>query len=178
MLIGNHIDIRQLQPSELDTWLAQKNAAVLASQYCAGLLENHAVIHREFSEHGLLTEAMETLAIVSKFNKLIGTLCHYSPAGYSTAREIGITLFSNEQMNKGVATEAVGLLAGYLFANRPINRLQMVMPTEHAACEKVALKCGFKKEGIARGLIFMRGRYVDCCVYALLRSEFELAADN
>jgi [ribosomal protein S5]-alanine N-acetyltransferase len=35
----------------------------------------------------------------------------------------------------------------------------------------VAIKCGFKKEGVSRGANFVRGKHVDMSLYALLRDE-------
>ena len=39
------------------------------------------------------------------------------------------------------------------------------------ASERVAIKCGFSKEGMARGANFVRGKHVDMTGYALLRDE-------
>lgn len=45
------------------------------------------------------------------------------------------------------------------------------MDTRNQASEKVAINCGFQKEGLSRGANFVRGKHVDMAVYALLRSE-------
>jgi RimJ/RimL family protein N-acetyltransferase len=69
----------------------------------------------------------------------------------------------------------VGLLADHLFRSRQINRLEIRMDTRNLASEKVAIKCGFTKEGVARGANFVQGRHVDMAVYALLRDELPQA---
>lgn len=174
MQIGNTINIRHLQANELDAWIAAKNNVALMGEFSAVHIISPIIVHNEFSQNGLTSDAMETFAIVNKFDQLIGTICHFPVVGYSTARELGFSIFTPESKNKGAATEAVALLAQYLFESKPLNRLQITMPIEHKACEKVAIKCGFRREGIARGLLFIRGQYCDCNVYSLLRSDLDI----
>lgn len=45
------------------------------------------------------------------------------------------------------------------------------MGMRNLASERVAIKCGITKEGVARGANFMRGKHVDMNVYVLLRAE-------
>ncbi|HEY8938878.1 MAG TPA: GNAT family protein [Cellvibrio sp.] len=178
MLIGHTINIRHLQPSELDAWIAAKNDVATMGDFTTFQITSPVIVHNEFAQNGLASDAMETFAIVGKFDQLIGTICHFPATGYASARELGFSIFVNEFRNQGIATEAVTLLVKYLFDNKPINRLQIVMPVAHLACEKIALKCGFVKEGVARGLLFIRGEYCDCNVYALLRNDVNNLQNN
>lgn len=43
------------------------------------------------------------------------------------------------------------------------------MDSRNLASERVAIKTGFTKEGVARGANFVRGKHIDMNVYALLR---------
>ena len=70
-------------------------------------------------------------------------------------------------------SEAVQLLSDYLFKTLLINRLAIHMHVDNVASEKVAINCGFRKEGVARGASFSRGKHVDIAMYALLREEWE-----
>ncbi len=176
MQIGNTINVRHLQANELDAWIAAKNNIALMGEFSAVQLISPIVVQNEFAQNGLTSDAMETFAIVNKFDQLIGTICHFPAVGYSSARELGFSIFAPEFKNKGAATEAVALLVQYLFESKPLNRLQITMPVEHKACEKVAIKCGFRKEGIARGLLFIRGQYCDCNVYSLLRCDYSISS--
>lgn len=40
------------------------------------------------------------------------------------------------------------------------------MNTRHLASEKVAIKCGYKKEGVMKKAIETDGKYRDACLYA------------
>jgi ribosomal-protein-alanine N-acetyltransferase len=73
----------------------------------------------------------------------------------------------------GITSEAVRLLTDYLFGTKTINRLELRMNTHNLASEKIAIKCGYLKEGIARGANFERGKHVDMASYALLRCEWK-----
>ena len=76
------------------------------------------------------------------------------------------------------STPAVALLSKYLFDITHVNRLEIRMDIGNKASEKVAIKCGFKAEGIARGANFVYGKHVDMCVYALLREEHDISAEQ
>lgn len=171
MLYGNKINIRYLKAQEIEAWVTAKNNPSVMGNFSTQQFISLAQIQREFSLNGLSTDAMEVFAIENKFNQMVGTISHFLNANYSSARELGFTIFEPEAINQGFATEAVSLLGKYLFDSKPINRLQIVMPINHIACEKVALKSGFKKEGIIRGLLFIGGEYRDCYLYSLLRSD-------
>jgi RimJ/RimL family protein N-acetyltransferase len=75
-------------------------------------------------------------------------------------------------------TEAVSLLVTYLFLTKKINRLQIVVPPLNAASRRVAEKCGFKLEGVMRGVYFLNGMHQDVEIYALLRNEAKLSWTN
>jgi len=111
---------------------------------------------------------------VDHSNSILGVIGHFVTVPYSSARELGFSIFTQENRNKGIASEAVKVLTQYLFENLPINRVQICMATEHTACEKVALNCGFKKEGVLRGSVFVRGEFLDTYVYSQLRSEYKI----
>jgi [ribosomal protein S5]-alanine N-acetyltransferase len=55
---------------------------------------------------------------------MLGSIWFYQPMRYFDALEIGYLLFDRESRNKGYMTEALSLLARYLFATRTIRRLQ------------------------------------------------------
>lgn len=70
-------------------------------------------------------------------------------------------------------TEALPLLARYLFETRTLRRLQLTVVVGNLASKRVAAKCGFTGEGIARKAVFLRGRHVDLEWFSLLREQAE-----
>lgn len=69
----------------------------------------------------------------------------------------------------GVATEAVKKMETYAFKKLGLKRIVIVMDKNHKASEKVAIKAGYKKEGIMEKFIFRRGKYYDACLYAKVK---------
>ena len=71
-------------------------------------------------------------------------------------------------------TEAVKAIEENFF-NRGFNRLTIVMDTENVPSENVAIRCGYKKEGVMRewqyNLVLQSWR--DMNLYAKLKSEWE-----
>ena len=173
MIKGNKISLRYINSSELEELINLINNVDLKGDFVRSLMKSPIELKNEFALNGLSSESSETLAIVDKSDQLIGIIAHFKTVHYSTARELGFSVFDHNDRNKGFAQEAVQLLTTYLFQSRPINRIQICMVVGHEASEKVAISSGYIKEGIIRGMIFIRGRYLDGYMYAMLRSDFE-----
>jgi [ribosomal protein S5]-alanine N-acetyltransferase len=85
--------------------------------------------------------------------------------------ELGYLMFDRGSRNKGYMTEALALLARYLFATRNMRRLQLTVVVGNLASKRVAEKCGFTSEGVARKAVFLRGEHRDLDWFSLLREE-------
>ena len=173
MIKGKEISLRYVRASELEQLTELINNIELKGEYARTLLKSPANLKREFELNSFSNENSEMFVIVNEENGILGTIGHFLISPYSSARELGFSVFTQENRKKGIATEAVGILTKYLFENFPINRIQICMPTEHKACEKVAIKCGYTKEGTLRGSIFVRGKFLNTYIYSILRSEYE-----
>jgi [ribosomal protein S5]-alanine N-acetyltransferase len=68
---------------------------------------------------------------------------------------------------QGVATEAVRLLVCYLFENKRVNRIRLVIHPDNVASRRLAEKCGFRHEGTARGAWYHQGVEI----YAVLHAD-------
>jgi RimJ/RimL family protein N-acetyltransferase len=173
MIKGKHVSLRYVKKEELESLSLLMNDLSLKGNFARTNMRTHTSLERDFNENGLSSEFSELFCIVDTENNIIGTICHIQTVAYSSAREIGFSIFEVKNSTKGYATEAVKLLACYLFETRPINRLQICMPVSHIACEKVVKKCGFIQEGTLRGAIFVRGKFLDTHIYSMLRDEYE-----
>ena len=174
MIKGKEIILRYAQASELDLLINLINDPELKGEFVRALLKSPARFKKDFEANSFSTENSELFVIADNSNSILGVIGHFVTVPYSSARELGFSIFTQENRNKGIASEAVKILTQYLFENLPINRVQICMATEHKACEKVALNCGFKKEGVLRGSIFVRGEFLDTYVYSKLRSEYKI----
>lgn len=67
---------------------------------------------------------------------------------------------------RGIACRAVKWIEKIAFEEKGIVRIEILMAKKNKASARVAEKCGYKREGIAKGKLLLSGRYEDAYVYA------------
>jgi RimJ/RimL family protein N-acetyltransferase len=72
---------------------------------------------------------------------------------------------------RGVATEAVRLLARWSFDRLQLERLQITCGPDNIASQRVAERCGFTREGVLRSHMAFKGGRRDTVVFSLLPGE-------
>lgn len=82
--------------------------------------------------------------------------------GYELARE---------HWNRGIMTEAIRTMAGYIFNKAGMNRIQATTEIENAASVRVLEKLGFREEGLLREWGFWKGTFRDVRCFSLLRKD-------
>jgi ribosomal-protein-alanine N-acetyltransferase len=84
--------------------------------------------------------------------------------------EIGYWLAA-EARGRGVAARAVRLLAGWIFASLPVDRIGIAAERGNEASCAVAERAGFTFEGVLRAWLLIKGERRDTAMYSLLREE-------
>lgn len=74
---------------------------------------------------------------------------------------------------RGIATDVIWELCRQGFDRYDIQRVEAWVFSDNEASRKALAKNGFLCEGTLRKSVFKGGVLRDCCVYALLRQEFE-----
>jgi RimJ/RimL family protein N-acetyltransferase len=72
---------------------------------------------------------------------------------------------------QGSATRTVRLLAGWAFTDLSVERLELTCAPENVASQRVALRCGFVREGVLRSHLRFQGGRRDTMVFSLLPGE-------
>ena len=85
---------------------------------------------------------------------------------------IGYRLLLGER-NKGYCTESVKIIVDYLFLSKSIVRIQAETNPRNIASQRVLEKAGFKREGLIRRSIFVKGKWEDGFLYSILREEWK-----
>ena len=85
--------------------------------------------------------------------------------------EIGYWLGASFQ-GKGLITMASTALINNAFDRLDIQRIEIKCCTENLKSRKIPEKLGFKLEGIARNAEWLRDRFCDLAVYAMLADEW------
>jgi ribosomal-protein-alanine N-acetyltransferase len=73
--------------------------------------------------------------------------------------------------NRGYMTRAVRALAPFAFGGLRLHRLEAACLPHNTASMRLLEKLGFQREGLARGLVCIAGRWQDHIVYALLSDD-------
>lgn len=106
-------------------------------------------------------------------DEIIGIIWHFAH-GIERSFELGLNIYSPKHRGKGIGESALRAYSSYLFNSYDINRLQYNMIEENKASEKVAIKCGYRCEGMQRQALFIRGQYRNVKLYSKLRGESDV----
>lgn len=72
---------------------------------------------------------------------------------------------------RGIMTKSVNRLIDYCFDELKVNRVELRAATENLASQSVAKRLGFTQEGILREAEMVNGRFLDNCVFSLLKKD-------
>jgi ribosomal-protein-alanine N-acetyltransferase len=70
-------------------------------------------------------------------------------------------------------TEAVNRVIEFGFNKMRLNRIAAKCMLSNTASERVMQKCGMKHEGIMRGGLFAKGKFVDLKMYSILKKDWK-----
>ena len=73
----------------------------------------------------------------------------------------------------GLATEATRVLADWLLGNQGFERLGLRVATGNTVWQRVAVRAGFKREGVLRNAGFVHAGRVDLAVYSKIGTDLE-----
>lgn len=73
--------------------------------------------------------------------------------------------------NQGLMTEAVRAIVPFAFEGLRLHRIEAACLPANAASIRLLEKLGFQREGLARGLVCINGRWQDHLVFALLSDD-------
>jgi RimJ/RimL family protein N-acetyltransferase len=72
---------------------------------------------------------------------------------------------------RGVAGTALRLVSEWVLTALPVERLELVTHPANEPSQRVAEKAGFRREGLLRRYVVIKGRRRDCVMFSLLRDE-------
>jgi len=171
MLVGTHVTLRLFTEDDLDDFLSLENDQAEVGEFAPLGMRSPAAFRKEFRETGGWGDDLGRMLIVNRENRLLGHVVFFKEPSYQSGHEIGFSIFRRADRGKGYATQALRVFSAYLFALKPIPRLQLGTHVDNAGARRVAEKCGYQLEGTLREFYFARGVYADCVRYSLLRRE-------
>ncbi len=170
MVDGRNISLRPIRERDLDSFFLLMESAGSFIEFFPRLIDSEYLFKQKFAKSGLWDDNEGYCLIINHDKKIIGMIS-YLRSNFLDAYDLSYIIFEEENRGKGFMKEALSLFSKFLFANKTINRLQLSIPDYHRASIAIAQKCGYTFEGISREAIFSRGKYLDLCVYSMLRKE-------
>jgi RimJ/RimL family protein N-acetyltransferase len=171
MLKGDVIRLRTVREADLDTLYDFHQDLSNSGEYYPLEVVAEPVFKRRFHETGYWEEKNGILLIVDDSDKILGQIEYFKTVPYLDEIEIAYYIYTQEHRGKGIATEALRLMTGYLFNIKTNNRIRVNIHPHNLASKRVAEKCGYQYEGTARGAWFHRGQNQDVEVHAILRAD-------
>jgi len=172
MIRGKNINLRLTHEKDLDTLYEMESDLEGRGVDFHMSFNSYPGFRKAFQEHGFWKNDYRQFVVVDKQDRVLGIIFYMETVTYHQAKEVGYILYDQESRGKGIMTEALNIMLGYIFDTERINRIQLVVDIGNEASRRVALKNGFQKEGIFRQAIWHRGEFVDLECYSLLREEY------
>ena len=172
MFKGEKINLRTVRESDVSAlYNFHQDIANRGLYFPTGILSEPVFLKR-YQETGFWEEDDGMLLIVSQDDEILGHIEFFRTVAYLDELELSYQIYSSTYYGKGIATEAVTLLTRYLFDRKKNNRIRLIIHPDNEGSKRVAQKCGYQFEGVARGAWYHQGHNHDVEVYALVREEF------
>jgi RimJ/RimL family protein N-acetyltransferase len=170
LLEGKVVNLRVMEKEDLPLFAEWANNPEVLGEYFPLLQRSRTEMEKALENNPF---EPKIFIIKKKDGTEIGFISHIHmlhPMG--KLLEIGYVIIPSER-GKGYCTEAVKIMTDYLFLSKDIVRIQAHTDRRNVASQKVLEKVGFKKEGIVRKSVFIRGEWRDWLLYSILREEWK-----
>lgn len=126
-------------------------------------------------EHGHLRgEQLEFAVVDPADDELVrGGVALYDVSAAERRAAVGYWLAASAR-GRGLATRSVLLLARWAFAELGLARLELTCGPDNLASQRVAERCGFRREGVLRSHLAFKGGRRDSVLFSLLPVELPL----
>jgi len=171
LLKGKHIQLRALEPSDLDWLFAVENDEVFwevsntIHPFSKELLSRYIA-----NAHQDLFTARQLRLVIDYKNKSAGLIDLYSFDPQHHRAGLGILVLPEFQ-TKGVAKEAIQLLKKYAFEHLQMHQLYVNIAVDNAKSLELFKNLGFKQVGVKKDWLISKGKYKDELLFQLLNTN-------
>ena len=146
MLKSDTLRLRAVEPEDLDLMYLVENDTELWPMGTASAPYSHYALKQYIAEcsNDFFHDRQLRLVMEDADGVSVGfvDLQHYDPQHHRA--EVGIVVLP-EQQRKGLATEALRLLAGYVSKHLGLHQLYALVPTCNEASQALFRRCGYKE---------------------------------
>jgi diamine N-acetyltransferase len=170
-LKGNTVYLRALEPTDLDflsqlenneaVWEVSNTTSPFSRFVLKQYLENS---YKDIYE----AKQLRLVICVSESNKAIGCIDLFDFEPKHKRVGVGILIASEENKQKGFASEALHLLNDYVFQYLELHQIYAGITEDNIASVKLFEKAGFIKTGIKKDWISSKGSFKNEMQYQLI----------
>lgn len=177
MLVGHKVILRTFrQPDTEGLYDLIADVREVGEHWPLGVASESEWLKR-FREDGWWTDDFGRMLVVNREGRRLGYTNYYKASHSYHGLEIGYRIFRPEDRGKGFMGEAVVLFTAFLFASKPIERVQALVDPGNDASRAVLERAGFAREGVLRHALFDRGAFHDLVIFSILRADVPPLAD-
>jgi len=161
-----------MRGSDLDSYFEIISDLSITSPFWPSNLYSETYLRKEFEDNGFWKDDYRLLLMTDHEGNLIGEVDAFKTSPNIKGVEVGYRVFRNENMGKGLMTEALQLFTSYLFKVDPVMpRITVLIDSKNLGSIRVAEKCGFLREGTLRNAWIEDGIPHSDEILSLLREE-------
>ncbi len=121
-------------------------------------------------ETGRLEGTREGFAAVSGDGRFLGLALAPHMDAEADEMELGY-IVAPAARSRGVASAILRKLTRWAFDERGAHRIYLIIDIQNAASERVAERCGYRREGVMRSIHVKQDRRADAGLWSRLRSD-------
>ena len=173
MLKGPRITLRAITREDLSRYVTWLNDPEV-SRHLGHLAPFNLDDEIDWYEAQRKNDSTLHLAIETENNEHIGSVSLMNINYRTQSSELGIVIGVKALWDKGYGGEAIEVLLRYGFENLNLNRIALLVDTDHPRAIKCYQRCGFSIEGEMRQVGFRGDRFFNQYIMSILRSEYRL----
>lgn len=171
LLIGNKINLRALEPEDLDfLYQIENNSSFWEVSHTQTPFSKFILKQYIENAHLDIYEAKQVRFIIEEntSKKAIGTIDIFDFNPQHKRAGIGVLIHPNFQ-EKGYATEALSVLIQYCFSSLNLHQLYANITSDNSKSIQLFTKNNFTKVGVKKDWIFSKGKFKDEVLYQLIK---------
>ncbi|MBD3214278.1 MAG: GNAT family N-acetyltransferase, partial [Candidatus Lokiarchaeota archaeon] len=172
-LDGDHICLLPIKKSHLDLYVKWMNNPRVRRLARSTIPMKKEDIEKRFEEKNKRIKDSFYFEIFHKRDKIPIGDCGFNHISWIDRRgNIGLGIGEPEYWNRGVASEAVGLLLKYGFEELNLFKIYADIFSPNIGSWKCAEKVGMKREAELKKHEYIEGKYFDSFIYSIFRDDW------
>ncbi len=169
-LKGENIYLRALEPEDLDFVVEVENTEEFWEVSSTRVPYSRYLIKKyiQNSHRDIFEVKQLRLMICRTDDKKLGMIDVFDLEPRDRRAALGILIVNKEDREKGYATEVLSLISNYCFSHLGLHQIYANVTTDNLASIKLFEKNNFKKAGIKKDWVLIKGKFKDEILYQLI----------